>query len=72
MTLTRTLNPPISIALGLLAAGLVALALLFVPGRGEAQAPPSVNIAPLTLTTANEVPPVTANATGLFSASVTA
>ncbi|MEX0781794.1 MAG: CHRD domain-containing protein [Dehalococcoidia bacterium] len=72
MTLTRTLNPPTSIALGLLAAGLVALALLFAPGRGSAQAPQTVNIAQLTLSGANEVPPVTANTTGFFSGSVTA
>ena len=72
MTFTRSLNPPISIALGLLAAGLVALALTLAPGRGSAQAPPSVNIPQLTLTGAQEVPPVTANATGFFSGSVTA
>lgn len=72
MTLTRTLNPPVSIALGLLAAGLVALALTLAPGRGSAQAPQTVNIAQLTLSGANEVPPVEANATGLFSGSVTA
>ncbi len=72
MTLTRTLNPPVSIALGLLAAGLLGLTLLLVPGRGEAQAPESVNIAQLTLTGANEVPPNSENAIGFFSASVTA
>jgi hypothetical protein len=72
VTLTRSLDPPVSIALGLLAAGLVALALLFTAGRSSAQAPESVNIAQLTLSGANEVPPVEANATGLFSASVTA
>lgn len=72
MTFTRTLNPPVSIALGLLAAGLVALALMLAPGRSSAQAPQTVNIAQLTLSGANEVPPVEANATGLFSASVTA
>jgi hypothetical protein len=72
MTITRTLNPPLSIALGLLAAGLVGLTLLLVPGRGEAQAPPTVSIAQITLSGAQEVPPNTENATGFFSASVTA
>jgi hypothetical protein len=72
MTFTRTLNPPVSIALGLLAAALVGLMLVLVPGRGEAQAPPTVNIAQITLSGAQEVPPNTENATGFFSATVTA
>lgn len=72
MSSTRTLisrTPP----LALLTAALVAGALLLMPLRGEAQTPQPVQIAQLTLTPAQEVPPVTGvNAIGYFSASVTA
>lgn len=65
-TLVRT-----PLALALLAGVTVLLALALLPGRGEAQGA-SVNIAQITLTPGEEVPPVTVNAIGYFSATVTA
>jgi hypothetical protein len=61
-----------SLWLGLMAVALVGGALMLMPGRSSAQAPTTVNIPQLTLSGANEVPPVEVNATGFFSATVTA
>ena len=59
------------LALALLAGAIVLLALALAPSRGEAQSA-SVNIPQITLTPGEEVPPLTLNAIGYFSASVTA
>jgi CHRD domain len=60
---TREAGVAFAIALVAIGLGLAILA----PATGSAQTPPSAAIKQITLTTGEEVPPVTANVTGFFS-----
>jgi hypothetical protein len=65
LRLTRTLALRAPLQAALVAAALLALVvLLLMPSRGSAQTAQTVQIGPLALTPAEEVPPVTVNAVG--------